>query len=287
MSQIVNIPIAKIRLLNPRVRGKAKFKEIVNNIAVVGLKRPITVAPREEEPGTYDLVCGQGRMEAYQALGETEVPALVREVPKQDRYIMSLVENLARSRSMSMARVRELQALRERGYTQAQSAAKLGISDSYVAMLLRLADNGEERLLGAVERGEIPIAVAVDIASTDDASMQQSLAEAYKTKQLRGKALLAARRLVEERRAVGKKMRKGGRKDRSKVTTEEVVKTFAKEVQRQKHVARKARAAEMRLVFVAGALKRLFADENFVNLLKAEKLDNLPEYVADTIRRTT
>jgi ParB family chromosome partitioning protein len=115
MSQIVNIPIAKIRLLNPRVRGKAKFKEIVNNIAVVGLKRPITVAPREEEPGTYDLVCGQGRMEAYQALGETEVPALVREVPKQDRYIMSLVENLARSRSMSMARVRELQALRERG----------------------------------------------------------------------------------------------------------------------------------------------------------------------------
>ena len=60
------------------------------------------------------------------------------------------------------------------------------------------------------------------------------------------------------------------------------MKTFAKEVQRQKHVARKARAAEMRLVFVANALKRLFADENFVNLLQAEKLDNLPEYVADS-----
>ena len=168
----------------------------------------------------------------------------------------------------------------------AQSAAKIGISESYVTMLLRLVDNGEERLIGAVERGEIPIAVAIEIASSDDAAIQQSLAEAYTTKQLRGKALLAARRLVEERRAIGKAMRASGRSEKSKVTTEDVVKTYRKEIQRQKQLAKKARATELRLVFVASALKKLFADENFVNLLRAEKLDNLPEYLADTIRRT-
>jgi ParB family chromosome partitioning protein len=280
------IPVSQIRLLNPRARSKAKFSEIVANIATVGLKKPITVAPREEEPGTYDLVCGQGRLEAYQSLGQTEVPALVRNVPKHDRYIMSLVENLARCRTTSMALVRELQSLRERGCTNAQSAAKIGISESYVTMLLRLVDKGEERLICAVERGEIPIAVAVEIASSDDSAIQQSLAEAYTTKQLRGKALLAARRLVEERRAIGKAMRTSGRKEQPRVTTEEVVKTYRKEIQRQKQLARKARATELRLVFVASALKKLFADENFINLLRAEKLDNLPEYLADTIRRT-
>ena len=286
MTTVQMVPISQIRLLNPRARGKAKFSEIVNNIAAVGLKKPITVAPREEEPGTYDLVCGQGRLEAYQSLGQTEVPALVRNVPKHDRYIMSLVENVARCRTTSMALVRELRSMRDRGYTQAQSAAKVGISDGYVTMLLRLIDNGEERLIGAVERGEIPIAVAIEIASSDDAAIQQSLAEAYTTKQLRGKALLAARRLVEERRAIGKTMRTSGRKERPKVTTEEVVKTYRKEIQRQRQLAKKARATELRLVFIASALKKLLADENFVNLLRAEKLDNLPEYLADTIRRT-
>ena len=71
MTAITMIPISQVRLLNPRARSKAKFSEFVRNISALGLKKPITVAPREEEPGTYDLVCGQGRLEAYQALGQT------------------------------------------------------------------------------------------------------------------------------------------------------------------------------------------------------------------------
>ncbi len=286
MSSVTQIPISNIRLLNPRARGKAKFSEIVANIAAVGLKKPITVAAREDEPGHYDLVCGQGRLEAYQTLGQTEVPALVRRVSVHDRYIMSLVENIARGQGATLALVRELQALRDRGYTHAESAAKVGISDGYVSMLLRLVDHGEERLVGAVERGDIPIAVAVEIASSEDAAIQQSLAEAYTSGQLRGKALLAARRLVEERRAVGKAMRRSTAiHDAPKITADEIVKTYRKEMQRQKQQAKKARVTELRLVFVANALKGLLADENFVNLLRAEKLDNLPEYLADAIRR--
>ncbi len=41
----------------------------------------------------------------------------------------------------------------------------------------------------------------------------------------------------------------------------------------------------MRLVFVANALKRLLSDENFVNRLRAEKLDTMPEYLAEAVRR--
>ena len=285
MSTIVMIPIFQVRLLNPRSRSKAKFSEFVRNISALGLKKPITVAPREEEPGTYDLVCGQGRLEAYQALGQTEVPALVRSVPKQDRYIMSLVENIARSKLTSMELVRELRTLRDRGYTHADIAAKVHISEGYVSMLLRLADNGEERLTRAVERGEIPIAVAMEIAVSDDAAIQQSLAEAYKSKQLRGKALIAARRLAEERRSRGKTMKSGGHREKSKLTAEELVRTYRKETQKQRRLAKKARVTELRLVFVANALKRLLGDDNFINLLRAEKLDTMPEYLAEAVRR--
>ena len=91
------IPVDRITVINPRVRNKKIFKEIVDNIAQLGLKKPITVTRRDDPDGPrYDLVCGQGRLEAYQALGQTEIPALVVDADAEDCLLMSLVENLAR-----------------------------------------------------------------------------------------------------------------------------------------------------------------------------------------------
>jgi ParB family chromosome partitioning protein len=41
---------------------------------------------------------------------------------------------------------------------------------------------------------------------------------------------------------------------------------------------------ENRLVFVVSALKKLFQDENFLTLLRAEELETLPEYLAQRIQ---
>src|SRR5712672_2301246 len=90
------IPLDRITVVNPRVRNKKIFKEIISNIAELGLKKPITVTRREDAEGPrYDLVCGQGRLEAYRALGQHEIPALVVEADSEDCLVMSLVENLA------------------------------------------------------------------------------------------------------------------------------------------------------------------------------------------------
>jgi ParB family transcriptional regulator, chromosome partitioning protein len=73
------------------------FKEIVDNIAQLGLKRPITVAKRNQPGETrYDLVCGQGRLEALRALKQSTIPAVVIAANCEDCMVMSLVENLAR-----------------------------------------------------------------------------------------------------------------------------------------------------------------------------------------------
>jgi ParB family transcriptional regulator, chromosome partitioning protein len=64
------IPIDRIVVINPRLRNKRIFREIISNIANIGLKKPITVTRRDGPEGLrYDLICGQGRIEAYQALG--------------------------------------------------------------------------------------------------------------------------------------------------------------------------------------------------------------------------
>src|SRR3546814_8173417 len=72
------IPLDAIHVLNPRARNRRQHHEIVDNIAAVGLKRPITVSRRAAANSVrYDLVCGEGRLEAFRMLGEAEIPAVV------------------------------------------------------------------------------------------------------------------------------------------------------------------------------------------------------------------
>jgi len=65
--KIHEIEISRINIFNPRVRSKKVFAEIVENIKQVGLKRPITISPSKSKSSNkdYDLVCGQGRIEAF------------------------------------------------------------------------------------------------------------------------------------------------------------------------------------------------------------------------------
>ena len=119
--EIIEIRIAEIRILNPRSRNKNVFAAVVRNIDHVGLKRPITVTGAED--GKYDLVCGQGRLEAYRALGATTIPAIVVNASKEDRYLMSLVENIARRRHKTSELLKEIMTLSRRGYTTEQISA--------------------------------------------------------------------------------------------------------------------------------------------------------------------
>src|SRR3981081_1406972 len=122
------IPVDRITVINPRVRNKKIFKEIIANIAEIGLKKPITVTRRDDADGPrYDLVCGQGRLEAYLALGQPEIPALVVDADPEDCMVMSLVENLARRQHRAIDLLHDIQGLRRRGYSDAEIARKTGL----------------------------------------------------------------------------------------------------------------------------------------------------------------
>jgi ParB family chromosome partitioning protein len=49
-------------------------------------------------------------------------------------------------------------------------------------------------------------------------------------------------------------------------------------------MVKKARICEAKLVLIATAFGRLLADENFVTLLRAESLAEMPKYLNDKVR---
>jgi ParB family chromosome partitioning protein len=282
-TDIVSIPLAAIEVLNPRIRNRRIFEELVESIRAVGLKKPITVTRKASGEG-YDLVCGQGRMEAFIALGQMEIPAVVIEASREDCYVMSLIENLARRNHTPLELIREVGSMRERGYDYAQIAAKIGVSPEYAWSICFLLERGEERLLDAVERGVVPHTIAVEIARANDAEVQRALTEAYETKTLPGDQVLAIRRIVEERNQIGKGVKSIGRPQKStKTTAAALVRSYRREIDRQKLIVKKAALAQGRLIFIVNALRRLLEEEHFVTLLRAESIGTLPQPLAERI----
>ena len=277
---IEEIPIDRIAVLNPRARGRRQHREIIESVEGVGLKRPITVSRRKLANGDirYDLVCGEGRIEAFQALGQTKIPAIVVDLSEEECLVRSLVENVARPLHRGVDLMREVGALRQRGYNDGQIAEKIGVTPSWVGMIAGLLEKGEEKLISAVDSGLIPLSLAVTIARSDDGGVQQALADAYADGKIKGKNIELVRRLLERRQrrnGVGHS-RYGRSSSNKRPTPEQLVQVFRKEAERQRLVAKKANFVQTRLLFVIEALKDLRRDAAFASLLRSEQLDTMP-----------
>lgn len=282
--EVKMIPVDLIDILNPRDRNKRVFEEIVGNIKAIGLKKPITVTPRAGEDGgeRYLLICGEGRLNAFRSLGETTIPALVVDASDEDAFIMSLAENIARRQCRPLEILAGIKQLCDKDYKPKEIAAKTGLTMQYVVGILTLLQQGEERLLVAVETGRVPLNAALAIvgAGDDDKAMQAALQEAYECGKLRGKQLMEVRRIIERRQSLGRTVARATPRKIPEVSTSSLVRTYQREVERQKMTVKKAELTQQRLLFVVSAMRQFFADENFVNLLRAEGLDTLPEYLA-------
>lgn len=280
------IPIAQINIVNPRVRNRKSFRELVENIGTLGLKRPITVSRRDEAGRpVFDLVCGQGRVEAFIELGEVEIPALVIQATPEDCMVRSLVENCARRQHRAIDLLHDIGGMKRRGYGDAEIAKKTGLSLEYVRGVGRLLAQGEQRLLRAVESGHIPVSVAVEIAEADDTGVQEALRQAYEKKLLRGRRLLIAKRIVESRRRRGRLLARSKSRSNGKPSSRSLVKAYREDTDRKRILIRKADATRNRLIFITHAIRELLDDERFLAVLKTEKLDSVPRKLVQRMER--
>jgi len=285
-NEIIMIPIERIRVLNPRPRDKKKFEQIIQSIKNLGLKKPIQVSLRSAEEGTepgYDLVCGQGRMEAILALGHKEIPAIVVEVSREERLLRSLVENMARRLPSRLALMNEIERLKADGYSNVEIGKKLDIADSTVGGYIALKKAGEERLLDAAINGKIPLGVAMDIAKADSPELQRELLKGFESKELNQFAIRIVKRLIDQRRFVGKGRDTDADKKKSRTNADSLINAFKRESQKQRLMVKKARLCDAKLVITVTALGKLLGDENFFNLLRAESLADIPQYLQDKL----
>lgn len=280
------IPVDQIAVLNPRDRNGRMFEQIVGNIKSLGLKKPVTVTPRDdlEDGKRYLLICGEGRLTAFKSLGEEQIPALVVQVSNEDAFIMSLSENIARRKYSALELLMSIEQLSRQGYDKRVIAQKTGLSLDYIKGILLLFEKGEDRLLAAVEAGRVPLSVAITIAETsDEDAVQAALQDAYESGQLRGGQLMQARRVLQRRSTLGKTLAHRPARKGASITSSSLVRNYQHEVDRHKLLIRKADFTRQRLLFVIEALRQLLADEHFSNLLRAEGLDTLPKQLAERI----
>jgi ParB family chromosome partitioning protein len=268
--KIESIPISSIAVLNSRVRSKPRFKELTTSIAKLGLKKPITVS-NHNRAGPYELVCGEGRIEAFAILGQTEIPAIVVDAPTEDCLLMSLVENIARRRHSPIELLSEIGRLAKH-YGNSEIAVKLDLEPEHVRAVAYLLKHGEDQLLSAVERGMVPPTLATEIARAKSPQLQGSLLEAYASERHTSKKIAMMRKLVERR------VRKAETERRSdeQINSAALVRAYRQESDRQTLMARKAELAQARLVFIVNALGALLRERMFVTLLRAGGLDKLP-----------
>ncbi len=280
---IETIPIERIVVLNPRIRDAGKFAEIVDSIDKVGLKQPIKVSQTRGADGevAYSLVYGQGRMEAFLALGQTEIPAIVTDLSEEDILLSSLVENIARTKPRPGDLFRAIGDLAGRGYSNSKIAAKIGYSADYVGKLRRLMEAGEERLLVAVEAEEIPLKVAIAISETGSGQAQDVLVDAYKSGELTVSQMPRAKSVIARRERYGKAQR-AAKEDRNRAhgPSEELARNLKKIVKTHIRLIEKADFASEHLKVLVRGLRVLLSDYNFLTLLRAEQVRTMPAPLA-------
>lgn len=268
--KITSIPISDLNVLNSRDHNRTRFKELVRSIEMLGLKRPIVVS-KHGDSSSYDLACGEGRIEAFTALGQMEIPAILTDASVEDCILMSLVENIARRRHSPVELVSEIGRL-AKNYSTSEIATKLDLSPDYVRSITYLHKHGEERLVSAVERGIIPPTLAVEIAKAKSPKLQGALLETYIGKHHTSRQIAKIRKLVEQRHRSAMKTKIG----QEQLTSAALVRAYRQETSRQQLVGRKANLTRGRLLFIVNTLKALLNERMFASLLREAELDKIP-----------
>jgi ParB family chromosome partitioning protein len=171
------ISVSEVRT-NPRqtrrVFDPEKLTELSASIEEVGLVQPIVVRPIGDG---YELVSGERRLRAFQALGREHIPALVREMPENEAAVVVLIENIQRENLNPLEEALAYRSLvDEFGLTQEEVARRVGKSRVHVTNSLRLLSLPHP-VLEIVGAGALSAGHARALLSISDSEHQVELAQ--------------------------------------------------------------------------------------------------------------
>ena len=135
----LEIAVAKIRpnRFQPReVFDDQPLADLIASIRENGIVQPVLVRPVENG---YELIAGERRYRAAQALGMEKIPVTIKTVTDAQALALSLIENIQREQLNAIEESKAYtRLLEEFNYTQEELSTVVGKSRSTIANTIRL-----------------------------------------------------------------------------------------------------------------------------------------------------
>ncbi len=175
---LVELPVSEIHP-NPyqprRDVDPVALEELKSSIQQAGLLQPVVVRPLPNGGG-FELIAGERRLRACQALGWERIPAVKREVDDRTVLTLALIENLQRDDLSPVDEARGYERLiQEFSLTQQDVAAAVGRDRSTVANALRLL-RLPEAVLTMLHDGHLSVGHARALLALEDLRLVTNLA---------------------------------------------------------------------------------------------------------------
>ncbi len=177
-ASLFEVSLKKI-VVNPR-QPRRYFEEsalddLKASISTHGLLQPLVVTQAGDH---YELIAGERRLRACQALGLEKVPVILREATDQQKLELALIENIQREDLNPVEEALAYRTLTEEfGLRQEVVAERVGKSRGAIANLIRILDL-PEHMLDAVREGRLTKSHARTLLAEPDNTKQESLFQA-------------------------------------------------------------------------------------------------------------
>jgi ParB family chromosome partitioning protein len=157
----------------PRMHyGQEELEELKASIKEKGILQPILIRPKGEG---YEVVAGERRLRAAQALNLEEIPVVIKDVSDEESLVLALIENIQREELNVIEEAKAFRRLIDEFHlTQEQVADSVGKERSTVTNILRLLKL-PENIQEAVSKDLIAMGHARTLLSIDDPQKQYQL----------------------------------------------------------------------------------------------------------------
>lgn len=173
---IININLSDIDINKNQPRknfDKESLDELAASIKENGLLQPIAV---QKVGDRFQIIAGERRFRAFKLLNEKKIPAIIKNLSRQQVMQLALIENLQREDLTAIEEAEAMKALMDEfGLTQQELAQKLGKARSSIANSLRLLELSSD-VKRLVDAGSISAGHARAILSIDEPEVQIRLA---------------------------------------------------------------------------------------------------------------
>jgi ParB family chromosome partitioning protein len=177
-ARFAELPLSSIEpnAKQPRhVFDEEALEELKTSIQEVGFLQPIVV--RELGDGRYELVMGERRWRAAQAVGKETIPAIVRDTPDDSMLRDALLENIHRANLNPLEEAAAYsQLLEEFGVSHEELARRIGRSRPQISNTIRLM-NLPAQVQRRVAAGILSAGHARALLGLGSSEAQEKLAE--------------------------------------------------------------------------------------------------------------